>query len=454
VRGLVLSALAAGLAASVPALAPFSRPRSPRKEVPTAKVLRTVLWAEVLASGHVASSNSTEIRCTLERLSGPGQGGGPSTGGASTILSLIPDGSTVKKGDVLCELDASDYEELVRRQKILVKQTKADHRQAALTSDVAQIELEAYRAGETLQAEQQFRGQIALARSALVRQDDRLRWSKRMVAKGYSSTLQVSGDEQALRRATFNLSQLITAFRNYQRFSAPKDLLFLKSQVIGAKATLDFQSIRLNQEEERLAHYQGMVDRCTVRAPHDGFVIYANRPDRAPSVYLGAPVRERLRLFYLPDLSKMEVGVLLHETVVDRVRAGMAARVRLEALPGRTLEGRLTSVSELPLTDKKSETGSEVTYYLGQVELTTQPEGLRPGMSAEVAIAAGQRLEVLAVPPAAVTVEGGQDICYVARQEHLERRPVKVGQSTPSLLEVIEGLEEDEEVVLDPALVH
>jgi HlyD family secretion protein len=75
-------------------------------------------------------------------------------------------------------------------------------------------------------------------------------------------------------------------------------------------------------------------------------------------------------------------------------------------------------------------------------------------MSAEVAIATGQRHEVLTVPPAAVTVEDGQDVCYVARQGHLERRPVKVGQGTPALLEVIGGLDEGEEVVLDPALVH
>jgi HlyD family secretion protein len=455
-----LAALAAGLAAAVLALAPFTRPRTRLEGIPTAKVRRTILEGEVLASGHVASSNSTEIRCTLEQLKGPGPGQGQGQGqgqdqgqggGTSTILSLIPDGSTVKEGDVLCELDASEYEEELTRQKILVEQAKAEHQQAALTLDVARIGLESYRAGEVLQAEQQFRGQIALARSELTRQADHMVWSKRMLAKGYSSAAQVSSDEQALRRMTFNLTQLDTAFRNYQRFSAPKDILFLQSQVVGAEATFKFQSIRLKSEEERLAHYQGLVDRCTVRAPHDGFVIYANRPGRALSVYPGAPVRERLRLFYLPDLSKMAVGVLLHETVVDRVREGMTARVRMEALPGRTLEGRLTSVSQLPLTDKKSETGSEVTYFLGQVELPTLPEGLRPGMSAEVAIAVGQRNEVLGVPPAAVMVEDGQDICYVARQDHLERRPVKVGQGTPGLLEVTEGLGEDEDVVLDPS---
>ena len=274
-----MSALAVGLTASVLALAPFNPPRPPLEGVPTAKVRRVVLEAEVLASGQVASSNSTEIRCTLERLGGPGA---VSSGGASTILSLIPEGSTVKEGDVLCELDGSSYAELVRRQQILVKQAEAEHEQAGLTLDVARIELERFRAGDVLQAEQQFRGQIALARSELTRQSDRLAWMKRMLAKGYSSAAQVSGDEQALRRTTFDLTQLVTAFRNYQRFTAPKDILFLQSQVLGAEATFDFQSIRLKREEDRLFHYQVLVDRCTVRAPHDGFVIYANRTGVAP----------------------------------------------------------------------------------------------------------------------------------------------------------------------------
>src|SRR5207253_7071199 len=55
-----------------------------------------------------------------------------------------------------CELDASDYKELVRRQKIAVKQATADHQQAALTLEVAEIELRAYREGELVQAEQLF----------------------------------------------------------------------------------------------------------------------------------------------------------------------------------------------------------------------------------------------------------------------------------------------------------
>ena len=42
-----------------------------------------------------------------------------------------------------------------------------------------------------------------------------------------------------------------------------------------------------------------------------------------------------MKLFTLPDQSKMQAEVMLHETVVNRVSAGMEARVTIEALPGR-----------------------------------------------------------------------------------------------------------------------
>ncbi len=81
----------------------------------------------ITASGRAASANNVEIRCTLARLTRSRAGGSVSSNGSSTILSVIPDGSTVKKGDLLCELDSAEYEELVRRQTIGVKKAMAEH---------------------------------------------------------------------------------------------------------------------------------------------------------------------------------------------------------------------------------------------------------------------------------------------------------------------------------------
>ena len=148
--------------------------------------------------------------------------------------------------------------------------------------------------------------------------------------------------------------------------------------------------MRLRHEEERLARFLLQVDRCTIRAPHDGLLIYADKPGRPARIMLGAPVWQRQKLFFLPDLSRIEVHVLLHETVVDRVRPGMPVRVRPESAPQRILTGRVLSVSPLPASDPRSRTGNEVKYYVGRIGLDAIPQGVRPGMTAEVSIMTAQ----------------------------------------------------------------
>ena len=72
------------------------------------------------------------------------------------------------------------------------------------------------------------------------------------------------------------------------------------------------------------------LDNCTIRAPHDGFVIYANNPDRQLFIEPGLPVRERQQLFYLPDLNDMEVVAMLHESIVNQVDPACGPRFRLK----------------------------------------------------------------------------------------------------------------------------
>jgi HlyD family secretion protein len=432
------------LLSAVAAFAPAARTRFEDRKPRTAVVRRADFDAVLVAVGRLQSSESTEIVCTLERLA---------NGGTSTILSLIPEGTTVKKGDVLAELDSSAFQELVRQQTITVQQVRAALRQAELDLEVAKIELEAFRGGEMRQNDRLFRSQILLAQGDLTRQIERLGWTRRMLEKGYVPILQVRTDELTMQRTALALEQVQTSFRNYLRFTAPMQILSLGSVVNAARVSVDFQTIRLRREEERLALYRSLVDRCTIRAPHDGLVIYANRPGRSSEVVdLGAAVRQRQRLFTLPDLTKIEVQVLLHETVVNRVRVGMPVRVRVEALPGLRLEGSVKSIAPLPYADRRAETGStDVTYFQGQVELTTVPEGLRPGMTAELKITTTRREGVVVVPPSAVTIEGGHHVCRVVRPDHIEKRAVTLGEASQDLQEITDGLAEGDVVLLDPA---
>jgi multidrug efflux pump subunit AcrA (membrane-fusion protein) len=71
-------------------------------------------------------------------------------------------------------------------------------------------------------------------------------------------------------------------------------------------------------------------------------------------------------------------------------------------------------------------------------------------MSTEITILRGHRQNVLTVPSRAVKLEDGRTVCYVKQGDRLERRTVQVRHATHNLQEVLDGLSEGEEVVIDP----
>jgi len=182
----------------------------------TSAVRRADLNVTLTAGGQVDSSHKTVIKCQLENLQVRVQGNVYAGGGAATILSLVDEGATVKRGDVLCRLDSSEYEEMVRQQLMNVERVNADHRQAELDLDVARVTVREFREGTLKQVLENYQSRIALSQADWERGTDRLKWSRRMLAKGYVPASQVVSEELALARAALTRSQVQLGLRVYQ----------------------------------------------------------------------------------------------------------------------------------------------------------------------------------------------------------------------------------------------
>ncbi len=412
-----------------------------------APVSRTVLAGSLTAHGELQSAKRTVIECELENITMGVKGQTLAAGGASTLLYVIPGGTIVKEGEVLARLDSSDYEELLRQQQITVERARSDRYQAALNLDVAKLAIHEYREGvlkETLKDSQRA---IALAESDEMRTKDRLDWTLRMEEKGYAPKSQVATEKQNYAKALFAVAQEKGALKVFEQYVAPKALRTLEGKVLADTTVLNYQDSRLKRQLDRLETLERQVELCTIRAPHDGVVIYANDPRRGIVIEEGMAVRQKQDLFYLPDLGDMEVVTHLHESIVDQVRTGMKANVRLEGAPDARLEGHVKKVSPLPDYDWRS----DVRYFTAIVQLDSVSRAdLNPGLTAEIEIHLAPRSSVLTVPIEAVTQEAGQDVCYVALDDRLERRRIELGQATHHLLEVADGLREGERVVLNP----
>jgi HlyD family secretion protein len=445
--GVYLAMVAAGVADLRSLSAPRGLGEATRQRAVTIPARLADLEVHTTTPGSISSSEQTIIECKLES-------------GESTILTVVPEGTMVKKGEVICELDASAFAEMVRLQQITLNAARASFRQAQLDLDVNLIAVEEYRNGSMQQTLKSMKGNCALAQSDKERALDRLVWTQRMVDKGYQSISTLTAAETSLTGLELKLKQQETALRIFERYSAPIALKTLTRSVLTSKATLSYETLKLQWAEEKLALLKRQVELCTIRAPHDGFLTYyvGQQGGRSNSSYNirveeGVSVRRRQKMFYLPDLNKMEVAALIHQTVVRYVEPGMPAKVRVEALPGELMEGHVGSIAPLPTQDSNS----RVTYFMGSIKLDKFPKGLKPGMTAAVDITTQRTPGALVIPAGAWVVEQGRGVCYVARtgqgQDRFERREIKLGQATRELLEVVEGLKEGERVLANPAQV-
>jgi HlyD family secretion protein len=418
--------------------------RPPGERYTTVGVRRADLFPIQITSGRIESGKRTIIECQLENIAVGVKGQRLAAGGASILLSVIPEGTVVKRGDVLAVLDSSEYEELLRLQRITLERAKSEYQQATLNLEIARLAVREFQEGTLHETNEDFEGKILLARSELERATDRLNWSRRMNKKGYIPAAVVSTDEFKKKQMGVALADQETAFAVFKKYTAPKTLQVLQGEVKAAVSTLEYQDLRLHRQQDRLASLERQVEHCTIRAPHDGFVIYANNVDREQFIEPGIPVRQRQQLFYLPDLNDMEVVAMLHESILRQINPGMRATVQVEGMTDRRIEGHVVSIAPMATLNVRS----DVRYFEGIVKLENVPGGLRPGMSAEVTIAMPRIENALTVPSEAVRVENGHDFCIVVNEDRLERRDVKLGQVTHEMSEVTEGLHEGDQVVL------
>src|SRR5207253_436173 len=130
------------------------------------------------------------------------------------------------------------------------------------------------------------------------------------------------------------------------KFTKPKMMGDLESKrdTSAAKTRSDEAAFAL--EEHKLKRLTTQLEKCVIKAPRDGMVIYANEQNRRGNqenqIEEGAAVRERQSILRLPDLSDMQAKALIHESKVDMLKVGMRARVTVQ---DQEFQGEITSIA-------------------------------------------------------------------------------------------------------------
>jgi multidrug efflux pump subunit AcrA (membrane-fusion protein) len=287
---------------------------------------------------------------------------------------------------------------------------------------------------------------LVIAESGLVTARNMLDHAKMMAERGYASELEVQQKTFAVMRAELNVKARKTAIGVLKDYTKKMEMATLEGNLKAAEARLAAEEERSKQDTERRDLAKEELEYCVVKAEKSGLVIHPSAAQwkGAPEIEEGATVHMDQVMLLLPDLSKMQVKVGIHESIVDRIKPGLAAEV---TLPDKTLDGEVTYVA--PITRPAGWWTGNVVKYDTIVKLPSA-EGLKPGMTAEVEVILARHEDVLTIPVAAVVETAEGDFCWIKTPDGAQRRSLGLGDSDDQFIVVQTGLEEGEEVVLDP----
>ena len=349
--------------------------------------------------------------------------------------------------------------------------TPADQRIAAFIAELVSNTRHPGWGGAALQNKRLLESNIKLAKRTLTSADNRLRWTRQLNEKGFVSGQELEQDELALERAQIEVEQTATALELFLEYEFAKHTEQLvsdyqealrhldrtrasvRAKLAQAQAKHDSTQATYALQKERLEKIGSQLKACTIRATTAGMVIYGTSTnyearERDP-IEIGDIVHRQQKIITIPNTTKMDAIVRVHESWVERVRAGLPVRVTADPFPDDQFTGKIISVSPLP--DPQSRwmtTGLKV--YTTRVEIDGDHETLGPGMSAKVEIVIDELNGVLCVPLQAVASRNGLKLCYLVTPEGLEARPVEIGQFNASFIEIKAGLAEGDLISMLP----
>ncbi len=451
------------------------RPSRPATEATAYhEVRRGDFTVSVVEGGTLAAVSEIIIRSEVE--------------GTARIISIVPEGSYVKKGDLLIELDSGSAQDQVNLQQINYEKAKfaveqalaqleiqksatnSDYLAAQLKLKLARIDLEKYQQGQRLVDLVEASNKLVQAEAQLVVNTDTYRNSTNLAAKGYETKQKVDGDRLSVLNSANALIVASNSIWMLQKFDEVKQLETFQAQVLQAEQELDrvvsqnarkmaqyvadliTQSNTLALSEQKLERDKKNVAATTIRAPQEGLVVYPVSDSHFSSESLiegGAVVRNRQELIKLPDLSRMKVVIKVHESHVNMIRPGLPAFVMLDSMPDERFRGVVEKVAPLP--DTQSRWGNpNLKVYNTEIYVTDTPPNVKPGVSAKAEIIVTNIADALSVPIQAIATYKGKPVAYVVKGGQAEPRPVEVGMFNTKFIEITKGLNPGDQVLLSP----
>jgi len=292
----------------------------------------------------------------------------------------------------------------------------------------------------------------------------------------------LSAAEADVRRNLANLKKAQTEYNRTKelvdkKLASASELDVAEADLGVGKALLDAANDQVEQAKALLTRAEDDLSKTEIYSPMSGTISKLNK--EIGEIALGSQFQEDV-IMIVSDLSRMEALVDVDENDVVSVAIGDTARIEVDALPDRIIEGIVTEIASSAKitaegsTDQKTEFEVKITIIEKVVEL-------RPGMSTTTDIITDVKEDVLSVPIQSVTIrtpqtlkrknnlEGSEgvavaddsatqqyipnkdglvEVVFIVKDEIAEARQVKTGIQSESHIEILEGLDEGDLAVI------
>ncbi len=446
-RFLMLAALAAGgVSLAVLAwLATFLSGATSADDLITQRATRGVFTHDVVERGELESSANVSVRCEVQSR----------TAGANgiKIIEIVPEGTIVKQGDFLVKFDDAALQAERTTQQINVSSAEAAAAQSQNDLEAAIIAKKEYEFGEFETEKEKLQAEILVAHENASRAQESVAFSERLVRRGYIAPRQLRIDKFDLDKARSDLKVANTKLNALIEYTRPKKLSELDAKVKTSDAKLKSDEAKLALERQKLKILGDQITKCVVNAPAAGQVIYDHEQDNWRGaefqIKQGTVIHEQRVVIRLPDPKQMQVVAKVAESRIDLIKVDMPVTLEIEGLPGTALKGKVVKVNEYPVSENWF--NANVKEYATTIAVLDSPPGLRPGMTAKVAIRVETIPEALQVPIQAVVERGGKHYCLLVRgTTGLEAREVLIGSTNEKFLVIRDGLSPADAVLLNP----
>jgi RND family efflux transporter MFP subunit len=326
------------------------------------------------------------------------------------ISWLVPEGTVVKEGDVVAELDRSGIAAKMAEVSLALQKAEAQLTQAQLDSTL----------------------NLSTAREDMKTME--LSLEEKRIAKEQAAFESPSVKRQAeidYEKATRQLAQ---AKVNYK---TKTEQAIAKMSEVGAD---------VQRQRNKLTNVQDVLGNFTIRAPTPGMVIYVKEWN-GKKKGIGSQVSAwDPTVATLPDLGQMESLTYVNEIDVRKIAAGQTVTVSLDSDPTKKLGGKVMAVANVgeqrPNADAKV---FEVKILLSEADTT-----LRPGMTTSNAIETTTIKNAIYVPLEAVAVEGTTPFVYKRDGSRVTKQQVETGLANDDEIVIAKGLAKDDRVLLTP----